>query len=654
MIAPFARGKFEHSAKHLYFLPPTIISQLESAQPIILIGSRGSGKTTLLRALDYQERTSNASLQSQLTLPFRGKFIGVYAKLSLHPCRSLEPLFGKNTAIEGRLLGLYVDALFVNLIATAISDMISNGIVIQGPKCREASVARIYNEKCGALAEWSGHGHSETIKDVAESSLMLMHKLERLAQRGKPINSIVEEIRVPGFGEYSRPLARAMQELCDDATIGIPGSQDDSRSTENVSWHFKVCLDEAESLSDEQKIVLNTLLRQAESPLFPVISFVSRPVDLTTTLIPGLTIQKADVRQIPLDNASNLEFMQLAEGVATVRCRDVLDERDIQFSCDTVFGKLSLDTLVDRIVKVSENPEATSLRQLAEGYEKLRPGTGSSRSNGPLPFVEAFLAEELRLGLPGDSPKAVRKQQSEEFRKKMVVAYLAICRRLSKANVPFAYSSMVVGVSDNCIRDFLSQVQSVFDCCYPTPSEQDLQQFLSQEVGIDKQEIGLRRSSEEKRDSIPRSGVLHPVEIGMLVRGLAYITSDLQSQGAVNGGELSERGIFYLEGGSNQARLDATQLVRDAAEAGFLRIVIDESSDEPLSGFRVHSSLAPAFNFSYRGAYYRAVLRPGDFERIIECRDEPTLRRVCAAIANRIVTKAEAHPTLFSAEDFEE
>ncbi len=654
MISPFARGKFEQSAHHLYFLPPGITGQLEAAQPTVLIGSRGSGKTTLLRALDYRERSSNVSLKGQLDPPFRGKFIGVYAKLSLHPCRTLECLFGSGSPLEGRLFGFYLDALCVHLIGHAVSDLISDGLLLEGAMHREGTVAVTFNQQWAQIARWVGSGDCETIRDVAAVSLSVMHKLETLGQRRVPLESIANDIRIPGFGEYSRPLTQAMQRVCDDAEIPLARPQSAASESESGAWHFKVCLDEAESVSDQQKIVLNTLLRQAESPLFPVISFVSRPPDLSTTLIPGLTIQKADVRQLTLDDSKNPDFLRLAEGVATVRCRDALNDSDSRFSCDTVFGSLSLNELIHRIVRVSEKPAAIRLVDLAQRFLSTWPAATSVGDDPPLPYIEAFLADQLSLDPPDNSPKAARKQQSEEFRKKMVVGYLAICKRLDKEHVPFAFSEMVIGVSDNCIRDFLAQLQSIFELCYQTSNEDDLRQFLSQQVRIEKQEVGIRRSSEEKRDSIPRSGILRPVEIGMLVRGLAYITSYLQTQASSEKGELAERGIFRIDGGTAQERGEATRLIRDAAEAGFLRIVIDESHAEILSGFRVHSSLAPAFNFSYRGAYYEAVLRYSEFQRIRACRDEASLRKAAAGIAERIMTKSDPHPQLFSDQDFEE
>ena len=45
-------------------------------------------------------------------------------------------------------------------------------------------------------------------------------------------------------------------------------------------------------------------------------------------------------------------------------------------------------------------------------------------------------------------------------------------------------------------------------------------------------------------------------------------------------------------------------MIRDAADAGYLKLLGDRETDE--LQFRVHASLAPHYGFSYRGAYYGA------------------------------------------------
>ena len=145
----------------------------------------------------------------------------------------------------------------------------------------------------------------------------------------------------------------------------------------------------------------------------------------------------------------------------------------------------------------------------------------------------------------------------------------------------------------------------------------------------------LHAASVEKRDSIPESGVLAPVETGRVVKGLAVLTAQLQSTSSDKRHLRStERGLFYFADTSECEGLsDALGLVSDAAEAGFLRL--HEEADN-IRYFRVHSSLAPAYGFSYRGAYYPVPLSVADFEKLKSAETEDEIAAAARAIAKAI------------------
>lgn len=651
MMSPFAQGKYEHSAQHLYFLDSEIASELESSRPIVLIGSRGSGKTTLLRALDFRERRTNTSLRHQLgNNPFRGRFIGCYAKLSLHACSALESLYGHGTPFEGRLFGLYLDALAVHLIAGAVSEMISQGVLTAPGSLREEDVAARFNQQSADILNWLGSKQSKTLLDISDISLKVMHVLQRMADQGTKPETIAGGMRIPAFGEFSRSTLQSLLPFCNQALLDI----DSSGGQANPPWHFKICLDEVESLGEGHRIVVNTLIRVAESPLFPVISYVSRPADMTTTLIPNLTLQKADFLKLQLDDATNDEFTKLAEGVASVRCRASLQDNEVSFSCEISLGKLSLNSLLDGIVRASEKQIANRIRESAEAFRLAWPEYDKGPASAP-PYIESYIASQDGLNpSPAGRTKVARKQSSEQFRKKMVVAYLTLCRILGKVQVPFAYDAMVLGVSDKCIRDFLSQLHWIINEAFPLLSETDLRSFLTKPVAVAGQVSGIRRASEEKRNSISgTAGVLRPVMIGRLVSGFSRITALLQSQISKEGAALSELGIFKIEGGSEKERCDAGRLILDGAEAGFLRVVAEGVPPDPLGGFRIHRSLAPAFNLSYRGPYYTKIVRISEFNELAGCPDEEKLGHLADKIAIRLISHRDGQPLLFSMDEDE-
>ncbi|MBS0202020.1 MAG: hypothetical protein JSS49_03910 [Planctomycetes bacterium] len=643
MSSPFARGKYEESTKHTYFLPHHI-SQLENARPTVLFGSRGSGKTTLLRSLDWQERFENPTLRHQLgNDPFRGRFIGVYTKLSGHACKSVDFLHASQTPLEGMIFGFYLDLLSIELIAAAVSGLISDGILTGQTGRMEQSVADHFVSNWGDLLEWSNLPPCRTVLDVGEASSQIRKKIERSAQQSIDPKELADQIRIPAFGEFAKSVSVQLGEACNSCGFGTNG-------TEN-SWHFKICLDEAEVLSDRQQLVVNTLIRMASNPLFPVVSYVSRPTDLSQTLIPRLTLQKADLQQISLDDQTLSGFAELAEGVATVRCQQELDDESVRFTLNASLGKLNLNRLVGDLLRNSENPAASELQLLAEKFS-VEWGIGDDEEESP-PYYEAFIADRLKLSPPNPSEfKSKRRQESAEFRKKMVVAYLAICKHLLKRNVRFAFAEMVLGVSDGCIRDFLSQLHQIFIEKFPSASRTDLRQFLCTSVSPTDQDKAIRRASEQKRDSIPRSGVLRPVQVGRLIRGLAEVTAMLQNRiPTEHRGGFIEYGIFQLRGGTQNERREATRLVRDAAEAGFLRLTGADDHADPLEGFRVHSSLAPAFGFSYRGAYYSTPLDIATFHQILQSRDDSELAEIAKRLASGRSQQDDPQRLLFPVEE---
>lgn len=640
MNSPFFHAKFEESREHTYFLPGELRATLEAERPTVVFGSRGSGKTTLLRAQDFRERIENPSLRHQLgDSVFRPRFIGVYAKLSRHHCESLRRFDCEDGPLRGLVFGLYLDLIVCELLADAISRLLGSGVLLDSTGRIEQQVASDFAAQWLELLQWSDSDVSGTLRSVALGCQSIRHTIEHHAQRNLPADAIAKAVRLPGFGELSRASTQLLAEACGKCVLSEdyePGSE-----AENGGWHLKVCLDEAEVLSKQQQLVLNTLIRLAEWPLFPIVSYVGRPRNLTDTLVSGLTIQKADIQQIPLDRMTEPQFRTLAEGVATVRVQEFLGDSDVRFNATTALGSLDLDKLAAEVTKDSESPKTEKLNLLVDHFcrEWGRPSRGTS-------LIDAFIAERSGLSPVGEGEfKGDRRLGSEQFRKKRVVAYLAWCRYLGRRQVPFAFAEMLLNVSDGCIRDFLSQIHQIFLECqdeFSGDGKEDVRKFLNSTVGWEIQDRAMRKASEQKRDSIPRSGVLRPVQVGRLVRGLSELTALLQNHDpAESSSAFLEAGVYSVVQGSADQRKVAANLVRDAAEAGFLKLTGDDDHPDPLDGFRTHCSLAPAFGFSYRGAYHKTVLTYSEFDGLLNS-SQDQLR----PLAERLAKKRAHDPQL--------
>lgn len=77
-------------------------------------------------------------------------------------------------------------------------------------------------------------------------------------------------------------------------------------------------------------------------------------------------------------------------------------------------------------------------------------------------------------------------------------------------------------------------------------------------------------------------------------------------------------------------------LLQDAAQAGFIRLLVVEG---PVWEFRLHTSLAAAYGFSYRGAYpnNKIPLSWRDLDAFRDAADEAARDKLAAAIADRVI-----------------
>lgn len=603
---------------------------MENPISTFLIGSRGTGKTTLLKALNWEERIENSSLQQQLEEDlFSQRYVGIYLKLPDIQLVAFDEWLSKMDAdLYGMILGLFLDLIWLELIANAIAELTVRNILSGKPSQEHACVEKVLQHE-DVLREYLPVKGPFTMKQLAGAIRGLRGKLERLAMLKADPKEILASFPVGQVGSLGRFVSSFLGEFCN---IGL--------ANEEKRWHFKICMDEGECLNLPQQRVLNTAIRLGQWPAFFVVAFVSLPEDPVTTLVPNLTIQKADCRLQNIDNMEDGIFRDLATGVATVRVRRGLNDPLATFDIDRILGPLDVNGLLQDILEKSVRPEAKSLlrraRELAkhpffldrDDVSEMESEAVDHDRHAP-PIYQAYLIQKLDLELPSpDKPDWERRRQdSAELRKRIVAAYLSICHELG-ADVRYASAEMLLQMSDKCVRDFLSQVEEVF-----RQKDVSLAVFLVRTVSRANQDIALKRASRNKKESLPKSGVRAPNETGRIVDALARITAIVQSHGRGNGHlRSSERGLFEVqcEAPTEQQTLD---YLLEAAEAGFLKFIVTEGS---MRKFRVHTSLAAAYGFSYRGAYYTTRLTLSEISRIAKTDDPNMLTPLATEIGNRL------------------
>ncbi len=630
---PFSQARQEHEARRSYFLPDTF-ADVEINRPIYLIGSRGTGKTTFLKALTWSERLENASLQRELLTRdgqlFSGRYIGVYMKLPKSQMYVFDRWIedsDRDVQLYSDFVGLHLSLSWSELMCEAVAELTERGMIEIAVDNEHAAVAEVCHEyQEPAFVENLNPARVRTLRAASRGFREARRTLERRAKALRPVAEVVEEFPVERLASVAQFVARRLVAL-------LP---DDPRP-----WSFKVCVDEAESMTDRQIRAMNSIVRTSEWPLMPVIAWVSLGKWANTT-DSSLTVGKPDVKDVPLDNLSDGDFRKFVEGVATVRVQESLGER-VPVDLNQILGPLDINGLLARIIGRSSAARGRQLLEAAEA-NRSHPYFADSHSDAP-PIYQTYLVQRLGLDVPEpDKPGWQRRaQHSAEIRKKIVAAYLSICSELRTAPW-YSSADMVVQMSDGCVRDFLWQMDELWE-----EQNLDMKRFLEQRISDERQDRALKRASEQKMARIAGLVLTEPRRAERLVDGLATLTANLQRPSK----ELAESGAAHLRspepgywllpdtGGRDTAFSEPDQdeppgiyrLVRDAAEAGYLRM---ESKPHARWRFRVHTSLAPTYGFSYRGAQYEVKLEIDDLLEFCEATNEANRKGVAAALYQRL------------------
>lgn len=632
--SPFAANRFEYRPRNLFYLQKVIFSQLEAPMPSFLVGTRGTGKTTMLKALNWKERIENEHLRQQLgPNPFPLPYIGVYIKLPSRPLENIDSwLKDRNPSLYGEILSLYLDVSSLELFSDAITSLQSKDFLSFSTAKEYDLVSDLIDEYPLLRTNFSKEVTRPTLRSLKRTFKYIRESIERAARLGFHELETMKLDAIPQIGQFAIDITKMFSKLI-------------SRS-DNSEWYFKCCWDEGESLTSKQQIVVNTMIRLAEWPYFPVVAYVREPDDTVTTLFPKLTLQKADRNLIVIDDFSDDIFLDLANGVSTVRVREILKDPETSFKVSHILGEININKLLQSILESSVREEAkkwlADSKELCELPFFTSHDSSAIKMGEELPIYQTYLVTRLGLTLvtPGEAWER-RGQESAELRKKMVAAYLSLCQEL-RTDVRYASAEMVLQMSDKCMRDFLLQMDAIF-CRANKP----LIQFIEYHVPVQVQDAALKQASHEKDEFLLKSGVRTPGSTRKFIQGVAQLTARLQNQSHDSRHlRSSERGIFEIDtqSGTSKSVDEILQVIVDASEAGFIRFVDREGTRWR---FRVHTSLAATYQFSYRGAMYVTRIALNDIGKFIDSKDKEEVSKTVADIAARIDKEQPSSLTLF-------
>jgi len=232
-----------------------------------------------------------------------------------------------------------------------------------------------------------------------------------------------------------------------------------------------------------------------------------------------------------------------------------------------------------------------------------------------------------------DNKYNIRSIKSREFRKKMVSSMLCLCREF-RLPIPFAGYTMVMSMSDTCIRDFLRIMHEIY-----LVENSSAEEFIKKQISPKKQNEAIREASEKRYMGVAYEPEYHLSEIKRLVDSLGKITAEIQSSYKdLSALKNTERGIFEINFNlldHPDERKDLFEIIQLARDSHCIKIFKDSIEDNKIS-FRLHKLFAPKFNFSYRGSYYIVFLRSDVLLNLCREKDQSMVKQIESREINQI------------------
>lgn len=618
--SPFHSIRWEEAKPRVYYLSSDIRGLIEEPRQAYVIGSRGTGKTTILQALNWQERLRNASLQEQIGEPFAKGHLGLYLKLPDHQLDQFDWWLAadKREHIYASVVAAYLDLLWLPLLIQALDGLRVGGVLPYRVEDERAAVDAVMNELPALYFEDGPASQREpTLRNLRRTLERVREFVVSSARRESDPNDVLDQLQPGGPGAFGRDVAARLTTLCPTAPSGD-------------EWRVFVCWDEGEGLNNRQQLVMNTMVRHAAAPVGFLVSYVARPHEDTRTLNPSIHLQRADRELVFRDDVSDNRsgsFRELTEGVATLRVRQSLGDSQAKVDLDAMLGKRDIDGILVEILRLSDKSAAKDLLDAA---------AANHSGEGPLPVRQTWL-QQRGLDREAGHDGLERRRLSSGRRRSGFMVLLSVCSHL-KLKPRYASAEMLLSLSDGCVRDFLWQMDELFKAC-----GLELAQFLAAKVSIDRQHRALLAASKKKASGIEEWLVVAPDSGRRVVEGLAMLTAELQQLRAYDDPLEAEPGLFELVGDGAVAE-QAKAYVRDASEAGYLKVI----GEPPTEHVRIHLSLAPTFDASYRGGYRLSRLKVDEVAAFAEAADDKELgqlaRQTAKRIASQWLSRREAPP----------
>ena len=501
------RWEREDEKEILIWFSNTSRELMNDSKPAFVYGNRGSGKTTLLRSICWDDLTHNKSLKSQCSLS-DSKYISIYIRLpdyvpGAFNSISWEKHFpdGNHDYLKYELFSLIIELLCITQILKACHELRVEKYLTLSPSAE----IKIVKDTINNFKKLSNF-YDDQPSTFIELSLIFEQVIKRIhtyVNRGF-IKDLLMELPERSPNELLLYVADRLSKASEINNFKNQGVVSNP--------YFKCCLDDCEALNFIQKKALNSLIRAATHPVSWVVCYVAKGELNRETFIPNQDLTNADVKDFPLSEIKDGEFIELCQSIAGLRIsffqdtkhsvkekNSFFDKKQLGelFNLDQKLGSTNVNQIIHTMVRRSQKDEMRKFKALAERFGDLdksgakkqgineNTNQGIKEKNLP-PYYEAYIFahwnskswgnhrggnhflhnpcyniddDKIRRFISLIGPRGNR----PGIRRKMVAPIIRLAYHKEKGNVPLSGKQAIIHLADRSVRDFLEILAEIYD-----------------------------------------------------------------------------------------------------------------------------------------------------------------------------------------------
>lgn len=347
---------------------------------------------------------------------------------------------------------------------------------------------------------------------------------------------------------------------------------------------LRICVDDAEGLTQKQQFALNTLVRSPEnSPVSWSVAFVTGQYDPSKTLNPSFSNRSDDLKTVQLDNLGAPRFQSFCERIMQVRLSNFSEENITDHSLKKVLGTPEISELM--VYALSKSSSQRSKKLLDE----------FNNQKNRIKFLTFYIQKN-----------GMNLKNKDGIRRKSSAALIHLCHNYA-LTVPYAGFDIIISLCDGCIRDFIEIMRVLFQ---EAEKENRISDFLGSSgkgIPYDLQVKSCKIAAEEKLKTAVLTTYVDGSSMERFILYIGHYAAAIQGADSKEPIQNPDRGIFMIPENatlslnkSKTSKVKVVELIKNAEVDGYLKSIDIESANKGMFYFRLHFRVAPYFKSSYR------------------------------------------------------